>query len=66
MENNILITESLFIDLIEYFDERQDADGSSDGFTANKEMRLLIRLLNPAVVQSQASLASHSYTETNY
>jgi hypothetical protein len=44
MENNILIPESLYDRLIEYFDGRSDADGSSEGFTANEEMKLLTEL----------------------
>ena len=43
-EEHILIPKSLYNDLIEYFDDRADSDGSSEGFTHNEEKRLLSRL----------------------
>jgi hypothetical protein len=46
MENNILIPESLYNQLLDYFDNKSDADGSSEGFTANEEMKLLTELEN--------------------
>jgi hypothetical protein len=46
MENNILIPESLYDRLVEYFDDKSDADGDSQGIYPNKEMTLLTELEN--------------------
>ena len=34
----------LLIELDEYFDDKADADGSSEGYTPNKEMRFLVKI----------------------
>jgi hypothetical protein len=38
------IDETLYNQLVEYFDNRADADGSSEGYSANKEMKILSEL----------------------
>ncbi len=43
-ENVYIISEDLYNDLIEYFDNRADADGDSQGFYPNEEMKLLSQL----------------------
>ena len=43
-EKIISIPEYLFDELIDYFDNKADADGSSEGYIANKEMKLLSQL----------------------
>jgi hypothetical protein len=44
MEQMISIPESLYLRLVDYFDDRSDADGNSEGFTPNEEMKLLSEL----------------------
>ena len=36
--------ENLLLDLREYFDQRADADHDGDGFVANEEMRIMMRI----------------------
>lgn len=36
--------EALLYDLREYFDQRSDADFDGDGFVANEEMRIMMRI----------------------
>ena len=34
----------LLVELEDYFDDKADADGSSEGYTPNKEMRFLVKI----------------------
>jgi hypothetical protein len=36
--------QNLLLDLREYFDQRADADCDEDGFIANEEMRIMMRI----------------------
>lgn len=36
--------ENLLLDLRDYFDQRADADHDGDGFVANEEMRIMMRI----------------------
>lgn len=36
--------ENLLTDLLDYFDQRADADHDGDGFVANEEMRIMMRI----------------------
>ena len=42
--NTVTISESLYEDLVEYFDNRADADYHDGSFFQNREMKLLSRL----------------------
>lgn len=36
--------ENLLSDLLDYFEQRADADCDQDGFVANEEMRIMMRI----------------------